>query len=160
MFRRIRRTHALEHATIAVLLERGALPPLAGNATPWGFFVYGRLSTAEVSSAASEALVRLRSGHSELAVSPYCGTNLVIGALLLGLFTGLLMKRSRRRLHRFPLLVAALVGASVLKRPLGDIVQRHYTTLSDMSGIEIGGINRFEVGRLTVHFVGTGRGVG
>ena len=60
---RTRQNHAIEHATVVTLLERGARPPLGGNATPGGFYIYGKLSKAEVASAASEALRRLERGR-------------------------------------------------------------------------------------------------
>ena len=55
---RIRRSHAIEHGTVAVLLERGARPPLGGYGMPGGFFIYGKLSTEDVSSAAAGAMVQ------------------------------------------------------------------------------------------------------
>ena len=79
---RVRRNHALEHATIAVLIENGVRPPLAGYSVPGGFLVYGRVSTEMLSAASSQALDRLQSGERELAISPYCGSNLVVGAVL------------------------------------------------------------------------------
>ena len=66
---------------------------MAGIASPAGFHLYGSLSTKDVSAAASEALQRLRSGERELAVSPYCGTNLIVGALLAGVLSGIIMGR-------------------------------------------------------------------
>ena len=151
--RRTRKNHALEHATIAVLMERGARPPLAGYSTPGGFFVYGSVSREEVTSAASEALGRLRAGHRELAISPYCGTNLVAGALLAGLLTGIAVRSSRSKLRRVPVVAAALVGSTFLGRPLGTLVQRHYTTLPDLRGAEITGVGSFRLGGHTFHRV-------
>ena len=153
MLRRLRRNHGLEHATIAVLLERGVSPPLAGNATPWGFLVYGRVSTEEVDAAVAEALLRMHAGHQELAVSPYCGTNLVVGAVLTGVLAGLAMRRTGRLWQRVPLIGVGLVGATLVRRPLGEMVQRRYTTLSDMTGVRVGRVRRVDMGRVTVHLV-------
>ena len=154
---KIRQNHAVEHGTVAVLLERGTRPPLAGNATPGGFYIYAKVSTDDVSSAAAEALRRLRSGERELAVSPHCGTNLVVGALLAAIIAGVLMRRSGRRLMGLPAFAAAIVGSSLFGRPIGEMVQRHYTTLADVEDLEITGIRRFEIAGLTVHKVHTGR---
>ena len=152
---RTRRNHALEHATIAVLLDGGTRTPLAGNSTPGGFFIYGRVLTEEVTSAASEALRRLREGQRELAVSPFCGTNLVVGGLLAGLLVGIIMRRPRGQLRRLPLAAAAVVASVIAGRPLGKIVQERYTTLADVGALEIASVRGFTVGGYMVHWVGT-----
>ena len=152
---RVRQNHAIEHGTVAVLLERGARTPLGGNATPGGFNIYGYVSQEDVDSASSEALRRLQGGDSELAVSPFCGTNLMVGALLAGLVLGAIMGRSRGRFRRLPLAAIGVVGSTLLGRPLGNIVQRHLTTLADVERVEITGIGRIKLGRFTVHRVRT-----
>ena len=152
---RTRQNHALEHATIAILLQGGSRTPLAGNATPGGFFVYGKISTEEVQVAVSEALHRLQAGERELAVSPYCGTNLVVGALVAGLLTGLIAGTSRRRLGRVPLMATAILGAAWLGRPLGSLVQRRYTTLPDVEDLVVTGIRGVRLGGYTAHRVRT-----
>jgi hypothetical protein len=152
----VRQNHAIEHGTVAVLLERGARTPLAGNATPGGFNIYGYVSTEDVDSAASEALHRLQNGNSELAVSPYCGTNLMVGALLAGLLLGVIMGRSRSRLRRLPVAAFAVVGSTLLGRPLGNMVQRRFTTLADVEGVEIAGIRCIKLGKFNVHRISTG----
>ena len=155
MIKRTRQNHGLEHGTITVLLENGVSPPLAGNATPGGFFVYGSISTEDVASAADEALRRLQAGNRELAVSPHCGTNLVIGALLAGVVSGIIFGRSESRLWRLPLVAGAILGTMLLGRPLGMMVQRRFTTLAILAGVEITGIRRFKLGKYTVHWVRT-----
>ena len=150
---RIRKNHALEHGTIAVLLQMGAGTPLAGNATPGGFNVFGNVSTEDLTAAASEALRLFKAGHRELAVSPYCGTNLVVGALLAGVLTAIIMRNSKRRLGHLPMATTAILGSTLLGRPLGQIVQRHYTTLPDLEDAEVTRIKRLSLGRFTVHRV-------
>ena len=152
---RTRKNHALEHATIAVLLQGGPPTPLAGNATPGGFFVYGKVSTEEVEGAVSEGLERLQAGERELAVSPYCGTNLVVGALVAGLLAGLIAATSKRRLGRIPLMATAIIGAAWLGRPLGSAVQRRYTTLPDVEDLVVTGIHGVRLGGYTAHRVRT-----
>ena len=152
---RTRQNHALEHATVAILLDRGARGPLAGLASPTGFHLYGSFSTEEVSAAASEALKRLRDGERELAVSPYCGTNLVVGALLAGVLSGIIMGRAKSRARGLPLAMAAIIGAMGLRRPLGKLLQRHFTTLAHVEGMEIASVGRFGLGRHTIHRVRT-----
>ena len=79
---RVRQNHALEHATIAVLMESGIRPPLAGYSVANGFLIYGDVCTDEVTEAAQEALGRMQNGEEGLAISPYCGTNIVTGTVL------------------------------------------------------------------------------
>ena len=152
---RTRQNHALEHATIAVLLQEGSPTPLAGNATPGGFFVYGKVTTEELEGAVSEALERLQAGERDLAVSPYCGTNFVVGALVAGLLTGLIGGTSRRRLGRIPLMATAIIGAAWLGRPLGSLVQRRYTTLPYVENLVVTAIRGVRLGGYTAHRVRT-----
>jgi hypothetical protein len=152
---RIRRNHAVEHGTVAVLLERGARPPLGGYGTPGGFFIYGNLSTEDVSSAAAEALGRMQEGERELAVSPFCGTNLVVGALLAALVVRIAARGSRQRAGRIPLVMLGVLGSLWLRRPVGAMVQRHFTTLSDVGDVEIIETKRYQLAGSTFHRVRT-----
>ena len=149
----IRRNHALEHATVAVLLERGARPPLGGYSTRSGFLIFGRLETEMVEESALEALARLNAGQEELAVSPFCGTTIVTRAVLSGLITSLIMGRKDGRIRRIPLLAAGLVGAALVSRPIGDALQRLYTTLSEPAGQQIVDVRRVWAGPFTIHRV-------
>ena len=106
-------------------------------------------------SAASEALCRLQDGDRDLAVSPFCGTNLMVGALLAGIVLGSIMGKSRSRFRRLPLAAIGVAGSTLLGRPLGNIVQRHLTTLADVERVTIIGIAGIKLGRFTVHRVRT-----
>ena len=131
----VRRNHALEHATVSVLLERGEYPPLAGYSASGGFYIFGRAPTTVVRECVREAVRRLRAGHAELAVSPHCGTNIATGLLVCGLLSTLIMRGPGRRLQRLPLLSLAMVGAIILSKPLGSTIQRHVTTSADVNGL-------------------------
>ncbi len=155
LLRRIRQNHALEHATISVLLKAGTPTPLGGYATRGGFFVWGRTSTEALTEAADQALARLQDGQRELAVSPYCGTNLLVGAVVAGLLSGLIFGRRRGAQGGFLSLVAAITGATLLGRPLGNAIQRRYTTLADVDGLEISEVKRLKGGNFTIHQVHT-----
>ena len=136
----IRRNHALEHGTVAVLMERGVAPPLGGYSTRRGFFILGRASAELVEEAAGEALARIVDGQRQLAISRHCGTNLVTSAVLAGLFTAILMRRLGKEagpLSRIPAVAVAAVGANILGRPIGNELQRRFTTLPDLAGVEI-----------------------
>ena len=149
----VRRNHALEHATVGVLLERGARPPLGGYSTRSGFLIFGRLETWLVEESAREALARLSAGQEELAISPFCGTTIVTRAVLSGLITSLVMGRKGRRIRRIPILAAGLVGAALVSRPIGDALQRLYTTLSEPVGQQIVDVRRVWAGPFTIHRV-------
>ena len=155
LVRRVRRNHGLEHATVAVLLERGMRPPLGGYSTAGGFLIFGRASTEFVTHAVREALDKLREGQRELAVSRYCGTTLVTGALLAGFLSAVIMGRGRKRLQRIPVAALAVLCATLVSRPLGDALQRRYTTLADMDGLKIAEVKRVWAGPAVVHRVRT-----
>src|ERR671929_15874 len=82
----LRRNHALEHATIVVMMERAPGRKLNGFSTDDGFFVQGVRSVSEVESAAREALRRLQNGEKRLAIHRNCGTTLVAANLLAAVF--------------------------------------------------------------------------
>src|ERR671917_1772192 len=82
----LRRNHALEHATIVVMMKREPGRRFNGFSTDEGFFVQGVRFTEEVDSAAREALRRLRAGEKRLAVHRNCGTTIVAANLLAAVF--------------------------------------------------------------------------
>ena len=156
--RKIRRNHALEHATITIahskLSERVVL---GGNSTQWGFFVYGNVPTEVLSRAASEALDRLQAGEKELAISPFCGTNLVVAATLTGLACAWALG-SERRWSKLPGVINAALVALVIARPLGSQVQKHVTTSGAVGRLHIRDVSHIGAGGLTVHRVRTSSG--
>ena len=154
---RVRRNHAIEHATIAVLAARGHRPPMGGYSTPGGFWVYGNIPSDDVADAATHALTRLRAGESRLAISPYCGTNLAVGIAGAVLLAGFIRKRVPSRTARVPLVAAAVLGAIMLKRPLGMAAQRELTTLSEVGDAELTDVRRMSLGRHILHRVDVGR---
>ena len=154
---RVRRNHAIEHATIAILAARGHRPPMGGYSTPGGFWVYGSIPSDDVAGAATEAVARLRAGEDRLAVSPYCGTNLAVGIAGAVLLAGLVRKRVSSRSARVPLVAAAVLGAVLLRRPLGMAAQRELTTLAEVGEAEVTGVRRMSLGRHVLHRVDIGR---
>jgi len=133
----VRRNHALEHATIAILLGKvGPNTRLVGRASGDGFYIYGKVPTEKIRESAAEALARLKQGESQLAVSPLCGTNLAVAGILAGL-ASLLALGNRSRWERAPNVLMAAVVAVVGAQPLGRVVQRYVTTSADVQGLEI-----------------------
>ncbi|MFQ5879754.1 MAG: DUF6391 domain-containing protein [Dehalococcoidia bacterium] len=133
----VRRNHALEHATISILLNRlGQHTRVVGRAAPDGFYVYGDIPTDKIRESAREGLARLQRGEAHLAVSPLCGTNLAIAGVLAGL-ASVLAVGSRNRLERIPNALTAAMLAVLAAQPLGRLAQKHFTTSPDLDGVEI-----------------------
>jgi len=153
---RIRSNHALEHATLHVLQEKGINTQLGGISDISGFWIYGDVSTELIFAATQEALNRLVGGENKLAVHPNCGTNIAVGSLAAGslAWIGMLGTRGRfgRRLRRLPLAVLlALVGYQ-LARPFGPKLQEKITTNADLEGLEIEEVVKHDVlGRIVHH---------
>lgn len=153
----VRRNHALEHATIALLKQH--LPPetrLSGRSTASGFYLYGGMPTELVEKSAREALALLQQGESYLAVSDLCGTNLAVGGILAGLAALLAVGRGRR-LERLPRGLLAALTAALVAQPLGRWVQRNLTTQAQVGSLAIVGVEHRQRGPLTVHVVRTSR---
>lgn len=148
---RVRRNHALEHATLHVLTREMPDLQLVGRSDWNGFLLYGEVDTESVRLAVQEAFARLKAGEAELRVHPNCGTNLAVSIVLAGaaFVLGILGSRSDHR-RRWPLTFLGLAGAMTLANPLGPEVQRRWTTDADMEGVSIGAIKRLQGGRLPV----------
>ncbi|HEX9797269.1 MAG TPA: DUF6391 domain-containing protein [Anaerolineales bacterium] len=156
---RIRRNHALEHATIHLLTAQGPRTTLIGRADSRGFFLYGNVPTERVGQAAAEALNRLRSGEHQLAIHPNCGTNLLTAGLLAGsaAFLALIGERKdeawQDRLGRWPAAILLATLALLVAQPLGLQAQRHLTTQGDPGNLEILTVRRRGAGDRTIHRV-------
>ena len=154
----LRRNHALEHATAAVLMTKmRAGARLVGRATTDGFYIYGDAPTEAVSQAAEEGLARLKQGEDNLAVSPLCGTNLAVGALLAGLASMLAM-RGKNRTAQLPRVLLATLTAVVLAQPLGRLAQKHLTTSTDVAAVNIAEVTSKGKGMRTRHKIRTLQG--
>ena len=151
----VRRNHALEHATIAVLLGKvGPNTRLVGRASTDGFYIYGNVPPEKIQESAVEALARLKEGESQLAISPLCGTNLAVAGILAGL-ASLAVLGNRNRLERLPNVLMAAVVAVVGAQPLGRLVQRYVTTSPDVQGLEIVAVTTSARGLAPLHKVKT-----
>ena len=133
----VRRNHALEHATISILLSRhGPNIRVLGRAAPDGFYIYGDIPTETLRELAQEGLSRLQRGESHLAVSPLCGTNLAVAGVLAG-FASLFAMGGRTRLEGLPGVIMAAMVAVLAAQPLGRLVQKHFTTSPELDGLRI-----------------------
>lgn len=158
---RIRRNHALEHATIHVLTQSGPKTTYVGRADADGFSLYGSVTTERLQSASEEALARLRSGEHHLALHPNCGTNLLTAAALAGataFFSLLGVRRDDRwtdRVSRLPSVIFLTALALIAAQPLGMTVQRHFTTQADPEQMQISQVRRLSPAGHTIHRVRT-----
>jgi len=151
----VRRNHALEHATVSILLGRlGPGVRMVGRASQNGFYIYGDVPSAQLEESAAEGLERLKRGESGLAVSPLCGTNLAVAGLLAGT-SSLLALGNRGRLERLPNVLMSATLAVLAAQPLGRLVQRHVTTSPDVADMEIVGIRQGGHGAARYHKVET-----
>jgi hypothetical protein len=133
----VRRNHALEHATITVLLQHLGRPTrVVGRAAADGFYIHSDIPPDRIRESAHEGLARLQAGETSLAISPLCGTNIAVAGLLAG-FASILTLGSGSRRERLPQVLTATMLAVLAAQPVGRWVQKHLTTSPDMEGIKI-----------------------
>jgi hypothetical protein len=146
----LRRNHALEHATIVVMMEREPGRKLNGFSTDDGFFVQGVRSISEVESAAREAMRRLQNGEKRLAIHRNCGTTIVAANLLSAIFflvtLGFFLYLGVGNLYL--MILGSLVLAFALRIPLSLILQRFVTTDADLTNAEVGWVEPAQPGDL------------
>ncbi|HEY7125538.1 MAG TPA: DUF6391 domain-containing protein [Ktedonobacterales bacterium] len=147
--RRIRQNHALEHATVTILATMIPNLRVSARSSGQGFIIFGDVDRGKVRAAAQMALERLQAGEAELAIHPNCGTNLAVGMVLAVIGGLLVMSLGRSRLRVIPAVAGALLAGS-LGRPLGQVVQRHVTTLPDLHGVRVTEVMRRKFLRFVV----------
>jgi len=137
MLGNVRRNHALEHATVSLILARlGPDLRLIGRASSDGFFIYGDVPPSLLAECAKEGLARLQRGEAYWAVTPLCGTNIATAGVLAGLSTLAAVGNADRKDRVGNAILAAMVAVFVAQ-PLGRLIQRHVTTSPDLDGTEI-----------------------
>jgi hypothetical protein len=139
----LRQVHALEHATVWVLGERGGMgdtrysttarqldnSTLGGLSTDQGFYLYGQVPLTDLRRAVPIALQRLTRGEWDLAVHPRCGTNLSVGMFLTaGLALGAHLLLPRGPIEQIIGLGLATATATQLAPDVGSLAQRYLTT--------------------------------
>jgi hypothetical protein len=138
----VRRNHALEHATITVLLAKlGREVRMVGRAARDGYYLYADIPEQLLDESTHEALARLKSGEGHLAVTPLCGTNIAVAGALTGIASVVTMGRSRR-MENMPNVILAAMLAVIAAQPVGRAVQKYLTTSPDLSDTEIVGIRQ------------------
>ena len=138
---RIRRNHALEHATLQVLAEHHKASALAGLSDTRGFWVWGEVDSEDLVEAVKEARQRLGQGESQLAIHPNCGTNFVATGLVAGLLGWLSMlgmgKSWQERFDRLPNVVTLITVGLIFSQPLGPFLQKTVTTQADLGELRL-----------------------
>jgi hypothetical protein len=146
----LRRNHALEHATIVVMMEREPGRKLNGFSTDDGFFVQGVRSISEVESAAREAMRRLQNGEKGLAIHRNCGTTIVaanlLAAILFLVAIGLGILYLGMGWDLYLMILGSVVLAFALRIPLSLILQRFVTTDADLKNAEVGWVEPAQPG--------------
>lgn len=148
---KVRRNHAIEHATMHLLSSANPTLHLVGRSDWRGFSLYGEVDTHTVLRAASEAIARLRSREGWLAIHPNCGTNLAAAILLTGGAAYLAaVLPARSSIGRVMRIAAATMGALVVSRPVGAALQQ-LTTTTDLTGARVQAVRRELDGKLVIH---------
>lgn len=150
-FSKIRKNHALEHATVHLLGQRYPHKSLIGRSDNKGFYIYGDISAETLDDVTHEALRRLQNGETQLAIHPNCGTNLVTSASLAGLASFLSLFGSkdddwRKRLEKLPAAITLSLIALLIAQPLGNYLQKHLTTNANLGLFNILSTRRIERG--------------
>jgi hypothetical protein len=151
----VRRNHALEHATISILLNRLGPMRLVGRAVSDGFYIYGDVPTERLREYADEALSRLQRGEAHLAVSPLCGTNIAVAGVLAGLGSYVALGSGPRRVGGVSGAIVAAMFAVLAAQPVGRLIQKHYTTSPDLAGVQIVSVTPLGKRLFRVHKVRT-----
>lgn len=151
---RIRRNHALEHASINVLSERHKGFSAQGNSTPQGFHLnlFGDISDEDVYGAVEEAYTRLKAGEARLGLHATCGTVLLTTAAMATIAAqagfALELKRQNRSSLGITGIIAALPMATMAvmlslfaSKPLGMAIQAAYTVDSDLGELRVTSIS-------------------
>jgi hypothetical protein len=138
----VRRNHALEHATVSLLLAKlGPDIRLVGRAVNDGFYIYGDIPTAALQECANEGLARMKRGEAFWAVTPLCGTNIATAGIVASLASMAVVGNGRRS-ERAPNAMMAGIIAVLLSQPLGRLLQKHVTTSADLANTTIVGVER------------------
>lgn len=144
---RIRRNHALEHATLQILSEKNPASRLSGLSGTFGFWVLGDVDSEELVAATQEARRRLIGGEHQLAIHPNCGTNFATAGVIGGLFAWLaslgMRKTWRDRLDRLPNIISLVTIGLIIAQPLGPKMQQWVTTEAEIGSLHITGVQRF-----------------
>lgn len=135
---RLRRNHALEHATLNVLECRHGRPEVNGVAVQAGFILRGLVNPHHIVAAAEEGLRRLQAGDTAIAFHPQCGTS--IGTAELLTWTTLVVLLSLTGRLSWLALLLGLALTYLIAPVVGRLVQQRLTTTTSLEGVEVIGV--------------------
>jgi hypothetical protein len=140
--KRTRRNHGLEHATVHLLTRRLKQTPMMGRSYDGGFVLFVDAPQEMVEAAAHEALRRMKGGEHALAVHPGCGTSRLTSGFMASMVAVVGLSGTNRRdaFNRLPAMLTAMMFALLVAEPLGQDLQRHFTTDGNPGDMEITGI--------------------
>ncbi len=145
--RHTRQHHAIEHATLHMLAARFPSRRMVGYSDPGGFTIVGDLTDENVRRAVADAMLRLQSGESALAIHPNCGTNLAVTALLVSGAALLGGARRRDPTMRFAGALLFVVPMLILSQGLGLRLQQ-VTTLANVTDRWLKEIRSWKLGQI------------
>ncbi|MFW5787958.1 MAG: DUF6391 domain-containing protein [Bacillota bacterium] len=132
---RLRKNHALEHATVNVLEKDFGYNRLSGYATENGFYIIGAQDINYVLQGAKQGLQLMRNGQGELAIHDHCGTSRIVANFVSAIiFIVLLVTTGQFSIFN---IIIALLLAHMISPVLGKFVQRNFTTTPDVEEMEI-----------------------
>jgi len=151
----IRVLHGFEHATIAVLAERG-IEVDNGVARNRSFEIVldqhnaGGLTVEHVRLAAESAIARILRGEHALVYSPRCGTSWLVGRLVVALgvaaIGAITLAYDIAPGYTFAGTVVAFAAAMRASRPLGLLAQRMFTVSPHFAAARVLEVERTDSG--------------
>jgi len=143
---RVRRNHALEHATLQILAEKHHPHRLGGLSDTRGFWVFGEIDPETLFNAAEEARKRLNKGDHHLAIHPHCGTNFAAAGVVGGFFAWLAMLGVKKnwgdRLDRLATVITLVTLGMIVAQPLGPKLQKAVTTEPNLGELKVVEVKR------------------
>jgi len=153
IIRRTRQHHAIEHATLTILADRFPGRRMVGYSDPAGFTLLADIPEEAARRAVVDAMLRLQTGETHLAIHPNCGTNLLTAGVLVTL-AAMLGGAGRRQsgLSHFTRALIFVLPMLVISPTLGLRLQRYTTQaeigdrwLQDIRSLEAAGLKGFRV---------------
>jgi len=142
----VRKNHAVEHATIAILGRNlDKYGQFGGSSNGNGYYIFGPATKENILEASTEAINRLSLGEHHLAISPFCGTNFLLGGAIATLTAGAILGK-KNRLAKIPEAIGLSVLGVVGAFRLGSIAQRKWTTMAEIGNLTIASIEEINEG--------------
>ncbi len=161
MIDRIRKNHALEHATLHLVARSYPQAWAAGFSYGSGFTLATDLAPEAVYPLVEEALERLKAGESALRIHPNCGTNLAVTATFVTAVALAALRgwdRQRSTQQRIDLIARAILAemvALIIAAPLALFIQAKVTTDADLDNLAVREMVSGSYGKLNLIHVRT-----